>query len=119
MLWRRYDMLLIMFIKHWYLIKLKISDQQGLTNLLRHSISRTAVFFVCIDYNFFCVFTNPCELYIRKLENKYFILIIRLVLSSDKMVFEINLHVTFKTDEILLTNSIFIYIFYRQLLSST
>lgn len=90
-----YDMLLIMFIKHWYLIKLKINDQQGLTNLRRHGIS-PPYFLYALIIIFFRVFTNPCELYIRKLENKYFILIIRLVLSSDKMVFEVNLHVTLK-----------------------
>lgn len=38
-------------------------------------------------------------------DNKYFILIILLVLSSDKKVFKINLHMSLKINEILLMNS--------------
>lgn len=47
-------------------------------------------------------------------DNKYFILIILLVLLSDKKVFKINLHMSLKINEILLMNS-----FFRQFLSCT
>lgn len=64
MLWRRYDMLLIMFIKHWYLIKLKINDQQGLTNLRRHSIS--PLYFLYALIIIFFVFSQTLANYISE-----------------------------------------------------